>query len=651
MTFLDLINDNYLTLVDLLSPFGRLIFIPYVLFRILLQCAYFRLINSISLVHVFILYNYNLLFSINESNEDNLTFTESYNQKVHYNKYRSFDQSRPLTKNAHFMFAVPVSFQEFFNMVWWRTDYYYTRIAKHAPYCILSLLTFHTPEEFVYDPDEHILQSAANHGKAHFDIKEFDSNDLDPAASSTRNNDAENAAGDGRKDEIIVSTLKKNEPVASFRLKQTQKYYGLNGHEAAAAYKSQERTPVLAPQSEFVPKPYNLSPKNTVSRTTKQREYPPTTRTHNSLIELFSDNDKIIVSTRRKTNLDVDRAKVLAEPHASLKLMPAPKLESPAFKDLIPNDNSEVISEVPRRSPPAKRPSSRSRFFLHFKKNKDMKDHPTYGRYDLVREAIKDALPQKDFDDGSIAPIIFRFTWHCCATFDRRDGTGGCSGGTLRFAQEFNDNGNTGLNTAKSYLDQIHEEFPWISFADLYTLGGVVAIEALGGPVIPWKPGRTDCPDAKKVPPTGRLPIATEGSEHLTDIFQVRLGLSVPETVALIGGGHSVGRTHPKFSGFLGPWTKEILKFDNEFFKNLLEHEFHTWTVPQTGIEQYMSENNEFMMLPIDMELKTNPEFRKWTESFAMDQSLFFNYFTNAFAKLLEMGVIRDEDGVQRKKI
>ncbi|GME80321.1 unnamed protein product [Ambrosiozyma monospora] len=650
MTFLDLINDNYLTLVDLLSPFGRLIFIPYVLFRLVLQCAYFRLINFISLVHVFILYNYNLLFAINESNEDNLTFTETYNQKVHYNKYRSFDQSRPLTKNAHFMFAVPVGFQEFFNMVWWRTDYYYTRIAKHAPFCIFSLLTFRVPKEFVYDPDEHILQSAANHGKTDFDLKEFDyGNELNPAASSTINIDVDN----GRKDEIVVSTSRKNEPVASFRQKQNdQKYYGLNGHEAAAVYKSQERTPVLAPQSEFVPKPYNLSPKNTINRATKPREYPPTTRTHNSLIELFSDNDKVILSTRRKSNVDSDQAKALAEP-ASLKLLPAPKLQNSASNDPVSNEKSEVVAEIPRRSPspPAKRPSSRSRFFLHFKKSKDMKDHPTYGRYDLVRQAIKDILPQKDFDDGSLAPIIFRFTWHCCATFDRRDGTGGSSGGTLRFAQEFNENGNTGLNTAKSYLDQIHEEFPWISFADLYTLGGVVAIEALGGPVIPWKPGRTDCADAKKVPPGGRLPVATEGSEHLHEVFQVRLGLSVPETVALIGGGHGVGRTHPKFSGFIGPWTREILKFDNEFFKNLLEHEFHIWTVPQTGIEQYMSENNEFMMLPIDMELKNNPEFRKWTETFALDQSLFFNYFTNAFAKLLENGVIRDEDGVQRTKI
>lgn len=288
----------------------------------------------------------------------------------------------------------------------------------------------------------------------------------------------------------------------------------------------------------------------------------------------------------------------------------------------------------------------------HSKTSEEFKDNPTYQRYDLVEQAIRNVIPQPDYQpDGTIGPNLIRFAWHCCAHYDKVSGTGGSSGGTMRFAQEFNDLGNTGLNTSKSYLDQVHEEYPWISFADLYTLGGVVAIQAIGGPKVEWKPGRTDCPGTVKVPPMGRLPNATKDYNHIKEVFYGRLGFNAQETVALIGGGHGIGGCHARYSGFNGIWTKAPFSWDNDFFKVLLEENWSLGIVPETGIEQYYNDDKSLMMLNTDIELLRCPEFKKWVTIYANDSKYFDEQFALAFAKLLELGVIRDADGIQRVKI
>jgi len=55
------------------------------------------------------------------------------------------------------------------------------------------------------------------------------------------------------------------------------------------------------------------------------------------------------------------------------------------------------------------------------------------------------------------------------------------------------------LEHARLFLEPIKEEFPWITYSDLWTLAGCVAIEEMGGPKIKWKPGRTDFVDDSKV--------------------------------------------------------------------------------------------------------------------------------------------------------
>ncbi|CDK29276.1 unnamed protein product [Kuraishia capsulata CBS 1993] len=173
----------------------------------------------------------------------------------------------------------------------------------------------------------------------------------------------------------------------------------------------------------------------------------------------------------------------------------------------------------------------------------------------------------------------------------------------------------------------------------------------MGGPTINWKPGRIDCADDQKVPQNGRLPVATLNADHIREVFQVRLGFNDQETVALIGGGHSLGRTHAKYSGFNGKWTDNPIRFDNEMFAVLLNEVWTTTEVPETGRIQYMNEDRALMMLNTDIELLNDPEFVQWVRIYAQDQQKFFDDFALAFGKLLELGVNRDEDGVARNKV
>ena len=100
-------------------------------------------------------------------------------------------------------------------------------------------------------------------------------------------------------------------------------------------------------------------------------------------------------------------------------------------------------------------------------------------------------------------------------------------------------------------------KYPGISYADLYTLSGVVAIEESGGPSIPFRLGRTDMPDGQTSPPEseGRLPDADKGSYkktigHVRDVFH-RMGFSDRDIVALLGA-HALGRCHTNASGYWG---------------------------------------------------------------------------------------------------
>jgi len=198
--------------------------------------------------------------------------------------------------------------------------------------------------------------------------------------------------------------------------------------------------------------------------------------------------------------------------------------------------------------------------------------------------------------------------------------------------------------------NQLKKKHPEISYADLYTYSGVVAIEAMRGPKINWAPGRTDEPDGKKSPPDGRLPDADKGAspktiQHVRDIFY-RMGFNDQQIVALMGA-HSLGRCHPNASGYDGPWTNAPTFFSNDFYRLLLDTK---WTKREwNGPLQYEDPSKQLMMLPADLAMIEDPQFRKYVELYAKDEQKFTNDFASAFSTLLELGVNRNTTATTAK--
>lgn len=91
---------------------------------------------------------------------------------------------------------------------------------------------------------------------------------------------------------------------------------------------------------------------------------------------------------------------------------------------------------------------------------------------------------------------------------------------TMRFEPESLHGGNNGLNVARDIMEGVKKEFPWISYGDLWTLGGVAAVQEMAGPKIPWRPGRIDG-FAHQVTPDGRLPDGALGGDHLRNVSTI----------------------------------------------------------------------------------------------------------------------------------
>lgn len=271
--------------------------------------------------------------------------------------------------------------------------------------------------------------------------------------------------------------------------------------------------------------------------------------------------------------------------------------------------------------------------------------------FDAVRASINKILTQPGYDNyeedtkNTAGPILVRLAWHAAGTYDKETDTGGSDGAGMRYEAEGGDPANAGLQHARVFLEPIKAEHPWITYADLWTLAGVVAIEAMGGPKVPWKPGRTDFTDETKCPPRGRLPDASQASDHLRQIFY-RMGFNDQEIVAL-SGAHNLGKCHTDRSGYEGPWVNNPTRFSNQYFKLLknLEWKKKEWNGPL----QYSNSDfgEELMMLPTDRALLADPSFAKWVDSYADDKDLFFDHFAKAFDKLLELGVKRSEHGYE----
>lgn len=286
--------------------------------------------------------------------------------------------------------------------------------------------------------------------------------------------------------------------------------------------------------------------------------------------------------------------------------------------------------------------------------------------------AIKSEIRKCIIDrKANSCPMAVRLAWHASGTYSKHDGTGGNDGATMRFAPESEDGANAGLGIERDILKPVKEAFPDESIADIWALAGASAIEFLGGPEIDVKLGRTDATSGAACPVVGRLPDASQGAQHLRDVFH-RMGFNDEEIVAL-SGAHTLGSCHKTRSGFDGPWTRHPLKFDNTYFKNLLELTWRPrkWSGPMQCEEEahtvptlthciplcpasnavyrplarhcvhcrYEDEQTgQLMMLPTDLALTTDSKFKPTVQKFAKDEQAFKVAFKHAYEKLLSLG-------------
>ncbi|MBK8149108.1 MAG: catalase/peroxidase HPI [Acidobacteria bacterium] len=324
-------------------------------------------------------------------------------------------------------------------------------------------------------------------------------------------------------------------------------------------------------------------------------------------------------------------------------------------------------------------------------------------------------------DYGNYGPLFIRMAWHSAGTYRSMDGRGGAGGGQQRFdpLNSWPDNAN--LDKARRLLWPIKQKYGrMISWADLMVLTGNVALEDMGFKTLGFAGGRQDDWEADLVywgPETKMLsgdkryegdrklekPLAAvqmgliyvnpEGPEGNPDPILAakdiretfgRMGMDDEETVALIAGGHSFGKTHgaqktdcvgPEpaaakledqgfgwnnkcgkgnaedtvTSGLEGAWTKTPAKWSINFLENLFAFEWVKTKSP-AGATQWIPKDGEGkdlvpdahikgkrvppIMLTTDLSLKFDPVYEKISRRFLANPKEFELAFAKAWFKL-----------------
>lgn len=300
-----------------------------------------------------------------------------------------------------------------------------------------------------------------------------------------------------------------------------------------------------------------------------------------------------------------------------------------------------------------------------------------------VRREIEKRLTDRSHDDGSLVPLMIRYAWHACGTYDRFKRTGGSNGGTMRFETERADPENAGFAKAHALVQEVHAKFDWLSSADVQILAGYVALEASGGPAVPFSHGRRDfsmeeacqvhgpsgCPfgDGAFNPNGSRLPAADLGAASgcpahapmhereaptiraMRGLFD-RLGFDDKETVALIILGHQYGRCHLDVSGFDGPWYAFDPAHWNAYASGLGYPSTYAFGVARDGYrpvetskgkrqyEMTFGGGEPFMMLISDMCLWWDEGYRAHLLHYDRDRRAFRSDAAAAWKKLTELG-------------
>jgi catalase-peroxidase len=322
-------------------------------------------------------------------------------------------------------------------------------------------------------------------------------------------------------------------------------------------------------------------------------------------------------------------------------------------------------------------------------------------------------------DFGNYGPFFIRMAWHSAGTYRSGDGRGGSRAGQQRFAPLNSWPDNTNLDKARRLLWPIKQKYgSKISWADLMVLTGNVALENMGFKTFGFAGGRTDVwepetdvywgkerkwLDDKRYSEGRKLenPLAAvqmgliyvnpEGpngnpdpmlaAKDIRETFG-RMGMNDEETVALIAGGHTFGKTHgagpathvgpePEAapieeqglgwkstyksgkgkdaitSGLEVTWTSTPTKWGSGYLKILLNNEWELTKSP-AGAHQWVAKNAKATipdafdpnvkhlptMLTTDLSLKVDPAYEKITRRFADNPEEYAKAFAKAWFKL-----------------
>lgn len=325
-------------------------------------------------------------------------------------------------------------------------------------------------------------------------------------------------------------------------------------------------------------------------------------------------------------------------------------------------------------------------------------------------------------DYGHYGPFFIRMAWHSAGTYRTADGRGGAGAGTLRFAPLNSWPDNTNLDKARLLLLPIKQKYGnKISWADLMILTGNVALESMGfktfgfagGREDVWEPeediywgserewlgdkrytGDRDLENPLAAVQMGLIYVNPEGpngnpdplasARDIRETF-ARMAMNDEETVALIAGGHTFGKTHGaadpgKYvgpepaaagleeqglgwkntfgtgngeytitSGLEGAWTTTPTKWSNNYFENLFGFEWELTKSP-AGAHQWKPKNNGGegtvpdahnpnkkhapFMLTSDIALRVDPAYEKISRKFYENPDLFADAFARAWFKL-----------------
>ncbi|KAI8611653.1 heme peroxidase, partial [Chytriomyces sp. MP71] len=199
-----------------------------------------------------------------------------------------------------------------------------------------------------------------------------------------------------------------------------------------------------------------------------------------------------------------------------------------------------------------------------------------------------------------------------------------------------------------------------ISRADLVSFAGAVAVSNYGGNEIKWRPGRVDAVSAADA--GAAFPAPTSSSEDpniLRSFFNNYPGFNDKDIVALMGS-HNMGENcfcHFNKSGFNGPWSLNPYYLTNEYFQRLnnqiqsngrvyqpitnvtLTPPFHDNTRYVDTSGQNNGQSNGLIMLPADIALTLDGNFKQLVQMFAQNQDQFQLHFQSAFQELLEYGL------------